>query len=93
MTPRVTRIDHIQIAEVPGRCNWVQLAEGQLDSAHISHLHASASANGLARLAQTRATHDDLLAAHLHQRTQCAHRRERRGGVGRVQVALDADRL
>ncbi|MGA2392048.1 MAG: Rieske 2Fe-2S domain-containing protein [Candidatus Lustribacter sp.] len=45
-------LEHIQIAEVPGRCNWVQLAEGQLDSAHISHLHASASANGLARLAQ-----------------------------------------
>jgi len=45
-------LDRIQIAEVPGRCNWVQLAEGQLDSAHISHLHASASAGGLARLAQ-----------------------------------------
>jgi len=32
---------HRQIAEVLGRCNWVQLAEGLLDSAHISHLHAS----------------------------------------------------
>ncbi|HEV8022408.1 MAG TPA: Rieske 2Fe-2S domain-containing protein [Candidatus Lustribacter sp.] len=46
-------LDHIQIAEVPGRCNWVQLAEGQLDSAHISHLHATASlTGGLAPLAQ-----------------------------------------
>ena len=45
-------LDHIQIAEVPGRCNWVQLAEGQLDSAHISHLHASASATGVAGLAR-----------------------------------------
>lgn len=54
-------LDHIQIAEVPGRCNWVQLAEGQLDSAHISHLHASASANGLARLAQAdRAPHYEV---------------------------------
>ncbi len=44
-------LDHIQIAEVPGRCNWVQLAEGQLDSAHISHLHASAATNSLAPLA------------------------------------------
>jgi phthalate 4,5-dioxygenase len=45
-------LDHIQIAEVPGRCNWVQLAEGQLDSAHISHLHASQTVNSLARLSQ-----------------------------------------
>jgi phenylpropionate dioxygenase-like ring-hydroxylating dioxygenase large terminal subunit len=43
-------LDHVQIAEVPGRCNWAQLAEGQLDSAHISHLHASASGPSLARL-------------------------------------------
>jgi phthalate 4,5-dioxygenase len=43
-------LDHVQVAEVPGRCNWVQLAEGQLDSAHISHLHASASAGNLTRL-------------------------------------------
>jgi phenylpropionate dioxygenase-like ring-hydroxylating dioxygenase large terminal subunit len=55
-------LDHIQIAEVPGRCNWVQLAEGQLDSAHISHLHATASqGGGLARLAQAdRAPHYDV---------------------------------
>ncbi len=33
--------ENVLIAEVPGRCNWVQLAEGQIDSAHISHLHAS----------------------------------------------------
>jgi phthalate 4,5-dioxygenase len=45
-------LDHVQIAEVPGRCNWVQLAEGQLDSAHISHLHASQTVNSLARLSQ-----------------------------------------
>jgi phthalate 4,5-dioxygenase len=43
-------VDQVQVAEVPGRCNWVQLAEGQLDSAHISHLHASASASNLTRL-------------------------------------------
>ena len=43
-------LDHVQIAEVPGRCNWVQLAEGQLDSAHISHLHASASVSNLSSL-------------------------------------------
>jgi phenylpropionate dioxygenase-like ring-hydroxylating dioxygenase large terminal subunit len=40
-------LDHVQIAEVPGRCNWAQLAEGQLDSAHISHLHASTSSGSL----------------------------------------------
>jgi hypothetical protein len=54
-------LDHIQVAEVPGRCNWVQLAEGQLDSAHISHLHASASVGGLARLSLAdRAPHFDV---------------------------------
>ena len=41
---------HVQIAEVPGRCNWAQLAEGQLDSAHISHLHASTSGPALTTL-------------------------------------------
>jgi phenylpropionate dioxygenase-like ring-hydroxylating dioxygenase large terminal subunit len=54
-------LDHIQIAEVPGRCNWVQLAEGQLDSAHISHLHASASTGSLTRLTLAdRAPHYDV---------------------------------
>jgi len=43
-------LDHVQIAEVPGRCNWAQLAEGQLDSAHISHLHASTSTPALTSL-------------------------------------------
>jgi phthalate 4,5-dioxygenase oxygenase subunit len=43
-------LDHVQIAEVPGRCNWAQLAEGQLDSAHISHLHASTSGPALTTL-------------------------------------------
>ena len=43
-------LDHVQIAEVPGRCNWAQLAEGQLDSAHISHLHASTSGPSLTTL-------------------------------------------
>jgi len=43
-------LDHVQIAEVPGRCNWAQLAEGQLDSAHISHLHASTSTTALTTL-------------------------------------------
>jgi phthalate 4,5-dioxygenase oxygenase subunit len=52
---------HVQIAEVPGRCNWAQLAEGQLDSAHISHLHASASGPALSRLSLAdRAPHFDL---------------------------------
>ena len=43
-------LDQVQIAEVPGRCNWAQLAEGQLDSAHISHLHASTSGPSLTSL-------------------------------------------
>ena len=36
-------VDHIDVAEVPGACNWAQLLEGQIDSAHISHLHASSA--------------------------------------------------
>jgi phthalate 4,5-dioxygenase len=43
-------LEHVVVTEVPGRCNWVQLAEGQLDSAHLSHLHASASNGSLANL-------------------------------------------
>lgn len=54
-------LDRVQIAEVPGRCNWAQLAEGQLDSAHISHLHASTSGPGLTRLSLAdRAPHFDV---------------------------------
>jgi nitrite reductase/ring-hydroxylating ferredoxin subunit len=34
-------LDHIDVAQVPGRCNWAQLLEGQIDSAHVSHLHSS----------------------------------------------------
>ena len=43
-------LENVQLAEVPGRCNWAQLAEGQLDSAHISHLHASTSGPALSTL-------------------------------------------
>ena len=34
-------LEQTMLAEVPGACNWVQLLEGQIDSAHLSHLHAS----------------------------------------------------
>ncbi len=33
--------DQCDVARVPGTCNWVQLLEGQVDSAHLSFLHAS----------------------------------------------------
>jgi phthalate 4,5-dioxygenase oxygenase subunit len=36
-------LEHVDVAEVPGACNWAQLLEGQIDSAHISHLHASSA--------------------------------------------------
>jgi phenylpropionate dioxygenase-like ring-hydroxylating dioxygenase large terminal subunit len=34
-------VENTLLAEVHGACNWVQLLEGQIDSAHLSHLHAS----------------------------------------------------
>jgi nitrite reductase/ring-hydroxylating ferredoxin subunit len=34
-------LEQTLLAEVHGACNWVQLLEGQIDSAHLSHLHAS----------------------------------------------------
>jgi len=44
-------IDHIDVAQVPGACNWVQLLEGQIDSAHLSHLHSSSVTARLSDLA------------------------------------------
>jgi len=34
-------VEQTLVAEVHGDCNWVQLLEGQIDSAHLSHLHSS----------------------------------------------------
>ncbi len=39
------------LAEVHGACNWVQLLEGQIDSAHLSHLHASSVTSTLSSMA------------------------------------------
>jgi phthalate 4,5-dioxygenase oxygenase subunit len=43
--------DQTDIAQVPGACNWVQLLEGQCDSAHLSHLHSSSVTSGIGSLA------------------------------------------
>jgi phenylpropionate dioxygenase-like ring-hydroxylating dioxygenase large terminal subunit len=43
--------NQIDIAQVPGDCNWVQLLEGQVDSAHLSHLHSSSVTNRISALA------------------------------------------
>jgi phthalate 4,5-dioxygenase oxygenase subunit len=47
--------ERLQFAQVHGPCNWVQLLEGQIDSAHISHLHQSAvtRTGGMNRLSLT----------------------------------------
>jgi phenylpropionate dioxygenase-like ring-hydroxylating dioxygenase large terminal subunit len=44
-------VDHIDVAQVPGKCNWVQLLEGQIDSAHLSHLHSSSVTGRISDLA------------------------------------------
>lgn len=44
-------IDHIDIAQVPGKCNWAQLSEGQIDSSHLSFLHSSTVTGRIAGLA------------------------------------------
>lgn len=44
-------VDRTDIAQVPGACNWVQLLEGQVDSAHLSHLHSSSVTNRISALA------------------------------------------
>ena len=33
--------DHVTILKIPVDCNWVQGAEGLLDSSHVGHLHGS----------------------------------------------------
>ena len=45
-------LDHIDVAQVPGACNWVQLLEGQVDSSHLSHLHSSSVTATLGDLAR-----------------------------------------
>jgi nitrite reductase/ring-hydroxylating ferredoxin subunit len=44
-------VENTLLAEVRGACNWVQLLEGQIDSAHLSHLHASSVTTMLGALA------------------------------------------
>ena len=44
-------LDRLDYAQVPGACNWVQLLEGQIDSAHLSHLHSSSVTNRIAEMA------------------------------------------
>jgi phthalate 4,5-dioxygenase len=33
--------DHVTILQIPINCNWLQAAEGQMDSSHVSNLHRS----------------------------------------------------
>jgi nitrite reductase/ring-hydroxylating ferredoxin subunit len=44
-------VEQTLLAEVHGACNWVQLLEGQIDSAHLSHLHASTVTSTLSPMA------------------------------------------
>ena len=58
-------LDHIDVAQVPGACNWVQLLEGQIDSAHLSHLHSSSVTARISDLAMAdRAPEFDVQNTH-----------------------------